>query len=193
MPKRDPEHMQAQKERILRAAIECIADKGPERTSIPDICKRSGLSTGAIYLHFANKGAILTEALRQGGTMERLFPESWQGILDFMCALDGQIGFSMETVIRFRMHMHAEGAMPGPLHDMIAPLLCENLSVFAQRLQALADRGEIALRMSAEQTASCMAAFVEGALWLALSTDRPLTDLAPELRAGLACFVVERT
>ena len=43
--------------------------------------------------------------------------------------------------------------------------------------------------MSARQTAASMSALIDGTLWIALATDRPLEDLRVELAQGLSCFV----
>lgn len=59
MPKVSEDHREARREQILRAAVECFADQGFHRTTMDDIIKRSGLSTGAIYQYFANKGALI--------------------------------------------------------------------------------------------------------------------------------------
>lgn len=45
------------------------------------------------------------------------------------------------------------------------------------------------LRMPSRQTALGMSAYVDGMLWMALATDRPLRELSPELPAGLDLFV----
>lgn len=45
-------------ERILQAALELFVEKGYHDTSIPEIVKRSGTSTGAVYHHFQSKRQI---------------------------------------------------------------------------------------------------------------------------------------
>src|SRR5215469_7245484 len=53
---------------ILRAALECFADKGFAETTLDDVRKRSGISIGSIYHHFGSKeqigGALYLEGLR---------------------------------------------------------------------------------------------------------------------------------
>jgi AcrR family transcriptional regulator len=189
MPKRDPEHMSAQRERIVRAAILCIADKGVERTTIADIWRKAGLSAGSLYVHFTNKNDIIAAALRYGSMTEASLPETWEAFVAMASSLDRQLGFEIETVVRNRLHLHAESVHPGHLHDVFRPILEQSLGLFAEQLQRLADKGEIRLRMSARQTAVSMSALIDGLLWIALATDRPLQDLQPEIAAGLRCFV----
>jgi len=45
--------------RIAAAAIECFADNGIGGTSMADIIRASGLSSGAIYSHFDSKAELL--------------------------------------------------------------------------------------------------------------------------------------
>jgi AcrR family transcriptional regulator len=53
---------------VLRAALECFAERGFDATTLKDIRKRSGASTGSIYHHFASKeglgAALYVEGLR---------------------------------------------------------------------------------------------------------------------------------
>jgi AcrR family transcriptional regulator len=58
MPKISADREAAVRERIIRAAIEVFAEKGYHRATIADVVRRSGLSVGAIYTHFANKDAL---------------------------------------------------------------------------------------------------------------------------------------
>lgn len=185
MPKRDDQHMQAQQERILRATIACIAQKGAERTTIADIARQASLSIGAIYVHFDNKQEIVAAALRYGSLMQRDLPEDWDAIVGALSSLDDQLGFSIETIVRCRLHLHAESVHPGDLHDTLKPLLIESLEHFAARLEQLDAQGVITMPMPAWQTAISMAAYIEGMLLLNLSIDRPLSQLQPELAAGL--------
>ncbi len=193
MPKRDTEHMDAQRERIVRAVIECISEKGVERTSIVDICRKTGLSAGALYVHFANRDEIIAAALHYGSMTETTLPDSWDELVTMITSLDDQMGFDIKTVARNRLHLHAECVHPGKLHDLYRPILEKTLSVFATQLQRLADRGEITLKMNATQTAMSISAFIDGMLWIALATDRPLEELRSELADGLSCLVSPRS
>ena len=58
MPKVSEEYREARRDEIARAALRCLERKGVRDTSIADIVEESGLSTGAIYSHFTNKGEL---------------------------------------------------------------------------------------------------------------------------------------
>jgi AcrR family transcriptional regulator len=191
MPKRDAAHMGAQREKIIRAAIECIADKGIERSSISDICERAELSAGALYVHFSNKDEIIVAALHYGTLTETSLPDTWEEFKAMVSALEDQLDFDITTVIRNRLHLHAESARPGKLHDLYKPFLETSVRLLAERIQLFADRKEISLRMDARQTALSISAFIDGMLWNALATDRSFEETGAALAEGLEMFVIQ--
>ncbi len=66
---------------IIAAALACFTEKGFPATSIADICKKAGASTGSVYHHFKSKGrlaaAIYLEGIReyQAGMIDALLDE----------------------------------------------------------------------------------------------------------------------
>jgi AcrR family transcriptional regulator len=183
--------MEAQRERIARAVLECIADKGVERTSIADICRKAGMSTGALYLHYRNKDELVSAALLFGTAPETPLPDTWSGLVDAIVSLADQRGFDMATIARARLHLYAESVLPGPLHELYRPFIDRGFDRLADWLEAMAERGQIRLRMTPAQTARVLSVIVDGLLWIALATDRSLQDIKPDLAAGLACLVEE--
>ena len=65
MPKVSAAHREARRGQILDAALRCFFEKGFQRTSMADIIDASGLSAGAIYLHFESKQDLVMEAARR--------------------------------------------------------------------------------------------------------------------------------
>lgn len=181
--------MTAQRTRILRATIECIAEKGVEGTSIANICKRADLSAGALYVHFRNKDDILAETVRYGALQVLDLPDDWPSFKAVIISFEDQHGFDIVTVVRTRLHLNAEFVRSGRLHDIGRPLLQQNLFALAAHLQRMHDSGSVELRFSAEQTAVNISAFIDGMLWIALADDRPLDEIRAEMSAGLDCFV----
>lgn len=43
---------------VLDAALACFAEQGVERTSIEDICQRSGAGVSSVYHHFGSKAGV---------------------------------------------------------------------------------------------------------------------------------------
>ncbi|BCF96034.1 TetR family transcriptional regulator [Paraburkholderia sp. PGU19] len=61
MVRRTKEEAQETRTRILDAAEQVFSEKGVSRTSLADIAQTAGVTRGAIYWHFANKGELFTE------------------------------------------------------------------------------------------------------------------------------------
>lgn len=55
----------ARRAQIIEAAISCFLEKGYTNTSMSDIIKASGLSSGSIYSHFSGKEDILITAINE--------------------------------------------------------------------------------------------------------------------------------
>jgi AcrR family transcriptional regulator len=55
------------RERLLRAAADAFAERGYDGTRVADIAAAAGVSSGAMYAHFASKADLLTGALRTHG------------------------------------------------------------------------------------------------------------------------------
>ncbi len=58
MPRITEARREARRDQIRAAALRAFAAKGYQRTSIADIVAESGLSAGAIYGHYADKGEL---------------------------------------------------------------------------------------------------------------------------------------
>ena len=190
MPKRTPDHMATQRTRILLATIDCIAEKGVEGTSIASICKRAELSTGALYIHFRNRDEILAETVRYCIVQNSDFPDDWPSFKAMIARFDEDHDLEIVRAVRAKMHMNAEFVRAGPLHDVFRPLLENSIAVLARHLQKMHDLGNLTLRFSAEQTALNINAYVDGIVWIALASDRPLEELRPQLSAGLDALVM---
>lgn len=58
-PKMPDEYFELRRQQILMAAWKCFSEKGFHETTMRDISKSLGLSTGAVYRYFRGKDAIL--------------------------------------------------------------------------------------------------------------------------------------
>ncbi len=64
MPKVSAEHSEARRQQILGAALQCFSKDGFHMTTMKDIMRTSGLSTGAIYNYFSSKAEIVDAIAR---------------------------------------------------------------------------------------------------------------------------------
>lgn len=65
MPRLTDATKAARRAQIIEAAISCFLEKGYTNTSMSDIIKASGLSSGSIYSHFTGKEDILISAINE--------------------------------------------------------------------------------------------------------------------------------
>lgn len=65
MPRLTDATKAARRAQIIEAAISCFLEKGYTNTSMSDIIKASGLSSGSIYSHFSSKEDILISAINE--------------------------------------------------------------------------------------------------------------------------------
>lgn len=65
MPRLTDATKAARRAQIIEAAIDCFLEHGYTNTSMNDIIKASGLSSGSIYSHFSGKEDILISAINE--------------------------------------------------------------------------------------------------------------------------------
>lgn len=65
MPRLTDATKAARRAQIIEAAIACFIEHGYTNTSMSDIIKASGLSSGSIYSHFSGKEDILVSAINE--------------------------------------------------------------------------------------------------------------------------------
>jgi len=71
MPKLSKDALDERRSHILRAAEVCFARDGFHRATIADVCKQAGVSTGAVYVYFPNKEAIVSAMLQEAQAKRR--------------------------------------------------------------------------------------------------------------------------
>lgn len=71
MPRLTPATEQQRRSRIIDAALDCFAERGLHATTMQDICRRSGLSPGAVYCWFPGKEAIIEAVAEERHRHER--------------------------------------------------------------------------------------------------------------------------
>jgi AcrR family transcriptional regulator len=71
MPKLSRAKLEERRQHILRAAAVCFDREGFHRTTIADVRREAGVSTGAIYTYFPNKEAIIRAMLEDAQVTRR--------------------------------------------------------------------------------------------------------------------------
>lgn len=91
MPRRTKDEAQKTRADILKAAERCFYQYGVVRTSLESIAKEAGVTRGAVYWHFKDKGDLLraladTAYLPHEELLDRLVSEDLENPLDALCA-----------------------------------------------------------------------------------------------------------
>jgi AcrR family transcriptional regulator len=76
MPKVVPAYKEEAKERIIQAALQVYAEKGPYDATMEDVAKKLGVTKGALYLYFKSKDELLSEIIKRPEQSMRRFLQS---------------------------------------------------------------------------------------------------------------------
>jgi AcrR family transcriptional regulator len=170
MPKVSQAHLDARRQQIIDAALECFSREGFHRTTMQDIVRASGLSFGAIYRYFKTKEAIIEAVAKRRHERERELIGRAAGAKDLPAALlalsreflgelndpqtrkDRRLGVQMwaEALRNRRMLRIARDGVEGPLR------LLTELVRSAQR------RGELPKGLDPEGAARVAVALFQG-------------------------------
>jgi AcrR family transcriptional regulator len=119
MPRVSEQYREARRDEIARAALRVLDRKGVRDTSIADIVVESGLSTGAIYSHFTNKGElaryIVSEFMlpRLDAMAASTEVRTPRQIIELMLTAISENGISPAVILQF----WGEGSVPGEIRD----------------------------------------------------------------------------
>lgn len=170
MPKVSQAHLDARRQQIIDAALECFSREGFHRTTMQDIVRATGLSFGAIYRYFKTKDEIIEAVAQQRHRREREVIGKAAGAKDLPAALlalsreffgelndpqtrkDRRLGVQMwaEALRNPRMLRIARDGVEGPLR------LLTELVKSAQR------RGELPKGLDPEGAARVAIALFQG-------------------------------
>lgn len=78
----NPEQHRARRLQIIEAAVVCFATKGFERTTVADICRTAGISTGNLFHYFPTKAAIFAAVFEEDTREITEFFERHEGTAD---------------------------------------------------------------------------------------------------------------
>lgn len=189
----DPQKHAAKKRHITDTAAGLFAEKGFERTTVADICRAAGISTGSLFHYFPTKRAIFREIFEQDGQdNEEVFAQArtlspWDGVwlvIDHLSApaLDRAVaGLVLEVV--------AQASRDAEL----SALLTRNEQVLRDELAGLLQRahdaGQIELPVSAQAAASWVQGLVDVLFTRLVDPDFDATEQVSTLRLILSRFL----
>ncbi|MFZ3573212.1 TetR/AcrR family transcriptional regulator [Streptomyces sp. BH097] len=116
MPKVSQSHLDARRQQIIDAARARFAEVGFARTSMPDIVRASGLSTGAIYRYFKGKDEIVAAICEESSQAlpAELTAEAVRDFLEHIRTLAREEGHA-----RLVAQIYAEAAVSADLAALV--------------------------------------------------------------------------
>jgi AcrR family transcriptional regulator len=185
--------LEATGERILAAAEACMARLGASRLSMTDVAAQAGVSRGAVYLHFADRQALIDAVLIRAA---HRFVSSSSVSVRRRRTLAGQVA---EAAVFIREHLGDHLVtlrLPADEETMFATLLTSRMEGLVEEwiefwlpyLELAEHKGEIRLgvdqRQAAEWIVRMMLSF---AVMPAVSFDAEEPD---DVRAFVHSFIV---
>lgn len=93
----------ARREVILKAATECFAQLGIQRTSVADVAKAAGVSRATVYRHFTARDDLIEGAIEYAA---RRFYADMAAAAEGKSTLTEQIGAMAEVHARIMLNQH---------------------------------------------------------------------------------------
>jgi AcrR family transcriptional regulator len=196
MPKVSQTHLDARRQQILDAAIECFSRQGFHPTSMQDIIKESGLSSGAIYTYFKSKEELIEAIAERRHARELALIQS--------AGLESELNTTLERLIESFFHLLVDTkekkerrlaiqlwgeALRNPrILRSVRKGIDEPRRILSRLLQQAGDQGHLSLGRDQEALARVLIALFQG-LVLQLAWDRsievePLLETAKNLLIG---------
>jgi TetR/AcrR family transcriptional regulator, transcriptional repressor of aconitase len=199
MPKVSQTHLDARRQQILDAAIECFSRDGFHRTTMQDIVRQSGLSAGALYTYFKSKEEMI-EAIAAGRhTREQELILAAGESAEFAAIFQRLVrGFS-ESLLdpterqgrRLALQLWTEALRNPRILQIVRAGVDPPQKMLAKILQAACKRGELPKDLDPDAMARVMIALFQGfALQLAWE---PSTPVAPYVRTVEMIFAALST
>jgi AcrR family transcriptional regulator len=172
MPRVSPQHEQAVRDRIVRAAIGVFAEHGFHRATMQDVVRASGLSVGAIYTYFKSKsdlilaGCDLITDQELGELRERL-----STVTDYRERIAVALGYFFDQFEETRAgrssnvlmtQAWAEADADPAIREMLRRRRRDIVTSSALLLQEGVVRGELPAWLDVESIAHAIAALLDG-------------------------------
>lgn len=115
------------RQRLLAAALECLAELGWSGTTVQLVAARAGVSRGAAQHHFPTREALVSGAIAQmrevrAAEMAEAAAALPPGRRRTGTVLEILFGLYSGPVFRAALHLWVAATADGTLHDQVAPL-----------------------------------------------------------------------
>lgn len=160
----------AQRQRILDAALHCFSRDGFHQAGMADIVARSGMSQGAVYVYFKSKDDIIEALAVDRHRQEALLGAFAQSAPDAMSALntlvDVYAGYLTDAKGRDRRRVSVHGWAEALRNKRIRDLVVRGIDAPRALIIALLERakteGQVAHDVDCDAAARCLIALFQG-------------------------------
>lgn len=172
MPKVAQAHLDARRAQVLAAARECFIRDGFHATTVHDICRDGGFSTGLLYQYFTSKEMLVADLITEAVGHEMAVLDQAAAAPTAVAAfealgaglLGGDQPVSSGTSPQFALQYWAEVARNERLREATAGLRDRYLHVIGGIVERGQQQGEIAAHVAPEAVARVFIAFGQGLL-----------------------------
>jgi AcrR family transcriptional regulator len=184
------------RERLVRAAIEVFLEKGYGGTRVQDIARRAGFTSGALYVHFPSRTALLGEAIiREGQTIMTGLADQIDAAADSPDSVANLLaGFSSGAPTKLDLLLLEALALASrsdEAKEVLATALDGFVEILMKRINVARERGDIDTSIDTEALRQVFVAWIFGgvvvkALKIGTAPIDSLTDATRRLIGGLA-------
>lgn len=184
------------RERLVRAAIEVFLEKGYGGTRVQDIARRAGFTSGALYVHFPSRTALLGEAIiREGQTIMTGLAEQIESVSGGPDAVATLLaGFSSgepTNLDLLLLEALALASRSDEAKEVLATALDGFVEILMKRINESRERGDIDLALDTDALRQVFVAWIFGgvvvkALSIGTAPIDALNDATRRLIGGLA-------
>lgn len=184
------------RERLVRAAIEVFLEKGYGGTRVQDIARRAGFTSGALYVHFPSRTALLGEAIiREGQTImtglaEQIgsADESTESVAKLLAGFSSGEPTNLDLLL---LEALALASRSDEAKEVLATALDGFVEILMKRINTARDRGDIDTALDTDALRQVFVAWIFGgvvvkALSIGTAPIASLNDATSRLIGGLA-------
>ncbi len=173
MPKVSPSYLEARRQQILDAAVECFLREGFHRATMQEIVQQSGLSPGAIYRYFKSKDEIIEAIANERHTREQelILTARSQVERDDAAALFRELMRQFFGMLeddderkrrRLGIQVWAEALRDPRIHLIVLSGIDEPRALLAEIITSLQAHGELSPQLAPDALARVMIALFQG-------------------------------
>lgn len=170
-------HVEARRQQILEASCKRFSQQGFHRTTVRDICRQAGLSSGAVYGYFKSKDEILealaelgrqnTRALLEAARSDESPPRALTHLLETVVScFDSD---QSQEGIRLDVRLWGEALDTSRIRELFLEALPNTCAPVVELVREGQERGEISTQLEPDSVARVCVA-----LWLGLQVQKAL-------------------